>query len=104
MEVMSALETFKSCACTGLSSARLGLAWVGFVAESVPLGKSLLGKRDLRDVDALDLARLETLVDAWPRGAALLALADLTEITSTSLSGALTMKVGSRGGACPCDT
>ena len=44
---------------------------VSWQSQSVPLGNSLLGEMDLRDVDALDLARLETLVNAWPRGAAL---------------------------------
>ena len=54
---------------------------ISWQSQSVPLGYSLLEERDLRDVDALDLARLETLVNARPRGAALLTLADLTEIT-----------------------
>ena len=56
---------------------------ISWQSQSVPPGYSLLGERDLRDVDALDLARFETLVNARPRVAALLTLADLTEITST---------------------
>ena len=67
---------------------------ISWQSQSAPLGYSLLGERHLRDVDALDLAHLETLVNARPRVAALLTLADLTEITSTSLSGPLTMTVG----------
>ena len=55
------------------------------MAVPVPLGKSLLGERDLRDVEA-DLARLRALTAAWSLGLGLLALADLTEMISTSSS------------------
>ena len=92
--------------CRGRESSIDFLTGALYTGSLIPM-TSLLASEGSANVDALDLACLETLVVAWSQGAALLARLTSLNIPSTSLSGALTVKVGSKGtsgGACPCAT